>query len=146
VFSYNQIPTWKKAEEVTPSSLLKQVTSKKETRYLNISSIQAMQIPSQGAGNLYIFDFRSPQLCGAGGCLYSIYNESGQPVLEFIALSHLPPKQKLIEVLDTVNQGFPCLKVTQTTNMDNKMSQTEFCYRNNRYIRFNKNLVEGKYE
>ena len=69
-----RITTWINVEEVTPKSLLKKVITKKSTRYLDISSIKVMQIPSNGSGDLYIFDYGSPQLCGAGGCLYSVYN------------------------------------------------------------------------
>ena len=80
-----RITTWKNADEVVPKLLLKKVVTQKSTRYLDISSIRVMRIPSQGAGNLYIFDYGSPQLCGSAGCLYSVYDESGKRLLEFIA-------------------------------------------------------------
>ncbi|MGB3656243.1 MAG: hypothetical protein WBA41_34215, partial [Rivularia sp. (in: cyanobacteria)] len=113
LFKNHSITTWKNVDEVVPKPLLKKVVNKKSTRYLDISSIKVMQIQSRGAGNLYIFDYGSPQLCGAGGCLYSVYNSDGKTLLEFIANPKLPKSQKLITVGENVNQGFPCLNITQ---------------------------------
>ena len=138
------IATWKSVEEVTPKSLLKKVLSKKTARYLDIPSIKVMQIPSNGSGDLYIFDYGSPQLCGAGGCLYSVYNSDGKTLLEFIANPKLPKSQKLIKVGENVNQGFPCLNITQITDTDKLLSQTEFCYQNGNYVPLNKNFITEK--
>ena len=140
------IATWKSVEEVTPKSLLKKVLSKKTARYLDIPSIKVMQIPSNGSGDLYIFDYGSPQLCGAGGCLYSVYNSDGKTLLEFIANPKLPKSQKLIKVGENVNQGFPCLNITQITDTDKLLSQTEFCYQNGNYVPLNKNFITEKNE
>lgn len=136
-----RIITWKNVEEVTPQSLLKKVITKQSTRYLDISSIKVMQIPSRGAGNLYIFDYGSSQLCGAAGCLYSVYNSDGKTLLEFIANPKLTKSQKLIKVAENINQGFSCLTITQATDTDKLLSQTEFCYQNGHYIRLNKNFI-----
>ena len=142
----NPILTWESAEIVVPKSLIKQVLSQKSTRYLDISLIKVMQIPTQGAGNLYIFNYGSPQLCGAAGCLYSVYNDSGKLLLEFIAHSQIPKSQKLIKVGENVNQGFPCLNITQITDTNKLLSQTEFCYQNSHYIRLNKSFIFEKNE
>ncbi|MGB6298373.1 MAG: histidine kinase [Rivularia sp. (in: cyanobacteria)] len=146
LFKNHSITTWKNADEVVPKLLLKKVVTKQSTRYLDISSIKVMRIPSQGAGNLYLFDYGSPQLCGAGGCLYSVYNDSGKTLLEFIANPKLPKSQKLIKVGDNVNQGFPCLNITQVTDTDKLLSQTEFCYQNGNYVPLNKNFITEKNE
>ncbi|MBV6625120.1 MAG: hypothetical protein KI793_19705 [Rivularia sp. (in: Bacteria)] len=132
--------------EVTPKSLLKKVVTKKSTRYLDISSIKVMRISLNGANNLYIFDYGSPQFCGAGGCLYSVYNYSGKTLLEFIANPKLPKPQKLIKVGENVNQGFPCLNITQITDTHKLLSQTEFCYQNGHYVPLNKNFITEKNE
>ncbi|BAY86031.1 hypothetical protein NIES267_55370 [Calothrix parasitica NIES-267] len=146
LFQNHPITTWKNADEVIQKSLIKKVITKKSTRYLDISSIKVMQIPSNGSGNLYIFDYGSPQLCGAGGCLYSVYNSDGKTLLEFIANPKLPKSQKLIKVGENVNQGFPCLNITQITGTDKLLSQTEFCYQNGHYIRLNKSFISEKNE
>ncbi len=141
LFQSHHITTWENADEVIPKPLLKEVVTKKSTRYLNISSIKVMQIPSQGAGNLYIFDYGSPQLCGAAGCLYSVYNDSGKTLLEFIANPQLPTAQELVKVSKTAYQGFPCLTITQSINTDKLLSQTKFCYQQGKYILLNKNFI-----
>ncbi|MDY6897589.1 MAG: histidine kinase [Cyanobacteriota bacterium] len=144
LFQSHHITTWENADEVIPKPLLKKVVTKKSTRYLDISLIKVMQIPTQGAGNLYIFNYGSPQLCGAAGCLYSVYNDSGKLLLEFIAHSQIPKSQKLIKVGENVNQGFPCLNITQFTDTDKLLSQTEFCYQNDDYVRLNKSFINEK--
>ena len=147
LFKNHSTTTWKNADKVVTKSLLKKVVTKKSTRYLDISSIKVMQIPSQSAaGNLHIFDYGSPQLCGAGGCLYSVYNSDGKTLLEFIANPQLPKSQKLIKVGENVNQGFPCLNITQITDTDKLLSQTEFCYQNGHYVRLNKSFIIEKNE
>ncbi|PAX52368.1 histidine kinase [Brunnivagina elsteri] len=139
--SNSHMLTWKKAEEITPQPLLKIVLSQKHARYINVSSIQVMRVPSHGAGDLYIFDFRSFQLCGAGGCLYSIYNKSGKLILEFIANPLLPEKENLIQVSDTVNQGFPCLIINQSISTSQLLSKNKFCYQDGRYFRLNQDFT-----
>ena len=145
-FQNHSITIWKNADEVISKPLLKKVVTKKSTRYLDISLIKVMQIPSQSAGNLYIFDYGSPQLCGAAGCLYSVYNDSGKTLLEFIANPQLPTAQELVKVSKTAYQGFPCLTITQSINTDKLLSQTKFCYQQGKYIRLNKSFINGKNE
>ncbi|MEO0842166.1 MAG: histidine kinase [Cyanobacteria bacterium J06633_8] len=146
LFQNHPISTWENADEVIPKTLLKKVVTKQSTRYLDISSIKVMQIPSQGAGNLYLFDYGSPQLCGAAGCLYSVYNSDGKTLLEFIANPQLPKAQELVKVSKTANQGFPCLTITQIPDTYKLLSQTEFCYQNGHYIRLNKSFISEKNE
>ncbi|NJN13348.1 MAG: histidine kinase [Richelia sp. RM1_1_1] len=136
--------TWERAEGIVPQSVFKQVVSQKSTRPTDISSIKVMRISSQGAGNLYVFDYGSPQLCGATGCLYSVYNDSGKAVLEFIATPYLPVAEKLVQVSETVNQGFPCLNITQSIDTDKLLSQTEFCYQQGKYIRLNQDFIQAR--
>jgi hypothetical protein len=133
---------WQNAENLAPKPLLKTVLSQKLIRNLDISSIKVLKIPSRSAGNLYIFDYRSSQLCGAGGCLYSIYNESGNILLEFLANPYLPPKENLIQATDIDNSGFPCLIITQPTSKVNVVSRTRYCHHKDKYIRLNQAFTE----
>ncbi|NJL63076.1 MAG: histidine kinase [Methylacidiphilales bacterium] len=139
---YNKSTSWQKVESVVPQALLKTVLSQQLIRNLDISSIQAIRIPYSGARNLYIFDYRSPQFCGAGGCLYSVYNESGNILLEFIANPYLPPKENLIQATDIDNSRFPCLIITQATSTTNIISRARYCHHNGKYIPLNQNLTE----
>jgi hypothetical protein len=137
-----KITGWQDAENIAPQSLLKTVLSQKAIQNLDVSSIKVLKIPSRAAGNLYIFDYRSPQLCGAGGCLYSVYNESGNMLLEFIANPYLPQKENLIQATDIDNSGFPCLIITQPTSKANIVSRTRYCHHKDKYIRLNQGLIE----
>lgn len=140
-FSNTRALAWKEATRNTPSSLLKKVLSIKPMRQIDEKLIHVMQIPSSGGKNFYIFDFRSPQLCGSKGCLYQIYDQSGQQHLELIANPNLPPSEKLIQVSNVSNQGFPCLVITQATTTENLVSRSLYCYRDSNYVRFNQALT-----
>jgi hypothetical protein len=141
--SPNRKPTgWQDAENLVPRDLLKTVLSQQPICNLDTSSIKVLKIPSSAAGNLYIFDFRSPKLCGIGGCLYSVYNESGNTLLEFIANPYLPLNEKLIKHIDADKSGFPCLIITQSTEQENVVYLTRYCHYNGKYIRLNQALTE----
>ncbi|AFZ01683.1 hypothetical protein [Calothrix sp. PCC 6303] len=133
---------WQNAENLAPKPLLKTVLSQKSIRNFDISSVKVLTIPSRSDGNLYIFDYRSSQLCGAAGCLYSVYNESGNILLEFIANPYLPQKENLIQTTDIDNSGFPCLIITQATSTTNIVSRTRYCHHTDKYIRLNQALTE----
>jgi hypothetical protein len=141
LFSNTRTFTWKEATSNTPSSLLKQVLSVKTMRQIDEKLIHVMQIPSREGKNFYVFDFRSPQLCGSKGCLYQIYDQSGQQHLELIANPNLPPSEKLIQVSNTSSQGFPCLIITQATTTENLVSRSLYCYRDSTYVRLNQDLT-----
>jgi hypothetical protein len=140
--SNSKLTGWQDADNLAPKPLLKTVLAQKLIRNLDISSIKVLKIPSRSAGNLYIFDFRSPQLCGTGGCLYSLYSESGNILLEFIANPYLPPMENLIQAINIDSSGFPCLIITQPTSKVNVVSRTRYCHHKDKYIRLNKSLTE----
>jgi hypothetical protein len=142
VGSNSKLIGWQDAENLAPKALLKTVLSQKLIRNLDISSIKVLKILSRSAVTLYIFDYRSPQLCGAGGCLYSVYNESGNMLLEFIANPYLPQKENLIQATDIDNSGFPCLIIIQPTSKVNIVSRTRYCHHKDKYIRLNQGLTE----
>lgn len=137
----NPAPTWNSALNNTPASLLKRVFSTDITAGINQKLVKVMQISSQGAGQLYLFDYRSPKLCGAKGCIYSMYTESGELVLQVIANHNLPPLANLIQVSDTVNQKFPCLVITQSANQENMVTSALYCYQGQKYASFNESLT-----
>ncbi len=130
-------PTWQDASDIAPPSLVKKALSFDSTGKIDDKSIKVMQIPSRGSGQLYIFDFRSPQLCGIGGCVYLVYHESGKLLLQLIANPNLPPEEQLFRISDTVIDEFPCLVVTQTTATENMVSRTQYCYQSGRFVRLN---------
>ncbi|BAY67050.1 hypothetical protein NIES22_71940 (plasmid) [Calothrix brevissima NIES-22] len=140
----NRTTTWRNAKEIAPPLLIKKVLSLNPIARIDDKSLKVMQIPSQGAGDLYIFDLRSPQLCGIGGCLYLIYHESGKLLLPLIANPNLPPKEELMRASNTITGKFPCLVVTQPTLNENILSRTKYCYQNQKFIRFNEEFFSSK--
>jgi hypothetical protein len=134
-------PTWKNAKDNAPQSVVKKALSFDSTLRIDEKSVKVVPMPSQNAGTLYIFDFRSPQLCGIGGCLYEVYHESGKLLLQLIANPNLPPKENLIAFADTESQGFPCLIFTQNTTSENMVSRTLYCFQGEKYVRFNQALT-----
>ncbi|RUS94180.1 hypothetical protein DSM106972_094390 [Dulcicalothrix desertica PCC 7102] len=137
----NRVATWKSALNNTPAALLKKVLSVDMAPEIDQKLVKVMQIPSQGAGQLYLFDYHSPKLCGAKGCIYSMYTESGELILQVIANPNLPPLANLIQVSDTVNQRFPCLVITQSANKENMVTSALYCYEGQKYTRFNESLT-----
>ncbi|BAZ37598.1 hypothetical protein NIES4101_35210 [Calothrix sp. NIES-4101] len=133
---------WQDTDNFAPQPLLKTVLSQKSIHHLDASLIKILKIPSRGGGNLYIFDYRSPKLCGNAGCLYSVYNESGNILLEFIANPYLPRNENLIQATNIDNDEFPCLIITQSTEQENIVSLTKYCYQKGKYIRLDQSLTE----
>jgi hypothetical protein len=132
----SRTPTWKSAKDVVNERLLKQVLASASTNKLDEKAVKVMPITSSDSVHVFVFDFHSPQLCGASGCLYQVYHESGKLLLQVIANPHLPPKEDLIKVSSRALQAFPCLIFTQTTDMENMVSRTDYCFDSGRYTRF----------
>jgi hypothetical protein len=129
--------TWKIAKDTVAAPLLKKVLSSASTLQIDEKSVKVMQIPSQGAGNIFVFDFHSPQLCGTAGCLYQVYHESGRLLLSVMANRNLPPNEELIRVSSSTYQAFPCLVLTQITEMENMVSRNDYCFNSGEYTRMN---------
>lgn len=120
--------TWTDARDIAPASLIERALRQNSIGGVEAKSIKVLQVPSHGAGKLYIFDFQSPQLCGVGGCIYPVYQESGRLVLSVIANPNLPKGEVLIRADDTVRNGFSCLVITQSTSTEGMVSRSHYCY------------------
>ena len=128
---------WQNAVDVVPEPLFTKVVSFLSKTKVDKKSIKVLKIPFPGAGELFVFDYRSPQLCGVGGCLYEVYHESGEHLLEIIANPNLPPSQQLIKVEDSISKAFPCITFIQKTTMTRMVSLNKYCFNTGRYMRFN---------
>lgn len=142
--SINRVPvlTWTDAQNIVPASLIKSALRENSTGDVEAKSIKVLQLPSQGAGKLYIFDFQSPQLCGTGGCVYPVYQQSGKLLLSLIANPNLPKGEVLIRPDDTVRNGFSCLVITQTTSIEGMVSRSQYCYQGKGFFKFNEALTK----
>ena len=128
--------SWQNAVDIVPQPLLTQVLSSFSKTKLDKKSIKVLKIPSTGAGTLFIFDFRSSQLCGIGGCLYQVYHSEGKRFLEIIANPQLPPSQQLIKVENDSYKPFPCITFSQQTTMKYMISENKYCFDTGRYTYF----------
>lgn len=137
-----RILTWTDAQNILPASLIKRALRENSTSDVEAKSIKVLQVPSQGAGKLYIFDFQSPQLCGANGCVYPVYQESGKLVLSVIVNPNLPKGEVLIRADNTVQNGFSCLVITQTTSIEGMVSRSQYCYQGAGFVKLNEALTK----
>ena len=140
--STNSVGTWTAAQDITPVSLIQRALRQNSIGGVEAKSIKVLQVPSHGAGKLYIFDFQSSQLCGAGGCIYPVYQESGKLFLSVIANPNLPKGEMLIRADDTVQNGFSCLVITQSTHTEGMVSRFQYCYQGAGFVKFNEALTE----
>ena len=131
-FEYN----WQNAVDVVPQTLLAQVKSSLPETKLDKKSIKVLKISLDSGGELFVFDYRSPELCGVGGCLYEVYRSEGERLLQIIANPNLPPSQQLIKIDDSVFKPFPCLIFTQNTTYKRMVSENEYCFDTGRYSHF----------
>ncbi|KAB8313897.1 histidine kinase [Tolypothrix campylonemoides VB511288] len=134
--------TWTDARDIAPASLIERASRQNSIGGVEAKSIKVLQVPSHGAGKLYIFDFQSPQLCGVGGCIYPVYQESGKLVLSVIANPNLPKGEVLIRADDTVQNGFSCLVITQSTSTEGMVSRSHYCYQGAAFVKFNEALTK----
>ncbi|MBD2604769.1 histidine kinase [Scytonema hofmannii FACHB-248] len=134
--------TWTDAQNIVPASLIKRALRENSTGDVEAKSIKVLQVPSQGAGKLYIFDFQLPQLCGTNGCVYPVYQESGKLVLSVIVNPNLPKGEVLIRADNTVQNGFSCLVITQTTSIEGMVSRSQYCYQGAGFVKLNEALTK----
>ncbi|WP_353933345.1 hypothetical protein WJM97_22935 (plasmid) [Okeanomitos corallinicola TIOX110] len=127
---------WKKAADVVSTSVLEQVI--RDNTELNtkaaVENILVWDV-SVKDGNFRLFNFNTPEVCGALGCLYAGYwFKQNQPITQ-VFLSYLnpslPPGKQLLAVGETRNQSLPCIKVLQTEKQ--QLRQLNYCFNGNRY-------------
>ncbi|WP_016948747.1 hypothetical protein [Anabaena sp. PCC 7108] len=127
---------WKKAVDVVSTPVLEQVI--RDNIELNTkAAAENILVWDVGVkdGNFRLFNFNTPEVCGALGCLYAGYwFKSNQPITQ-VFLSYLnpnlPPGKQLFAVGETRNQPLPCIKVLQTEKQ--QLRQLNYCFNGNRY-------------
>jgi hypothetical protein len=128
--------TWNKAVNVVSNSVLEQVIA--ENTELNtkesVENILAWNVATTD-GNFTLFNFNTPEVCGALGCLYAGYwFKQNQPIIRvFLSYlnSKLPPGKQLLAVGEKRNQPLPCIKVLQTEKQ--QLRQFNYCFNGNHY-------------
>ena len=137
---------WQSASSVVPKALIEQVIaqnsySSSTESPLDVSSVKVMVLGEQTP--LYVFDFNTPKLCGAAGCLYVVYSQQGesyQSVLSLYLNRDLPNSTPLIALKDAVSGSKPCLVINQRVPNSNQLSSFLYCEQGNQYQLMNESL------
>lgn len=109
------------------------------------SNVLAWAVNGQ-AGRLVIFNFNSPGVCGAGGCLYAGYlfrkNVPPNRVFASYLNENLPPNKPLLQVVSDPSKtsDLPCLQVQQPSQ--NGIRQLFYCFNGRQYQLANSSLIE----
>ncbi|MBK1988516.1 hypothetical protein A0J48_013375 [Sphaerospermopsis aphanizomenoides BCCUSP55] len=126
---------WKKAVDVVSTPVLEQVI-RDNTELNTKAAAENILVWDVGVkdGNFRLFNFNTPEVCGALGCLYAGYwfkqNQLTQVFLSYLNPS-LPPGKQLSFVGETTNQSLPCIKVLQAEKQ--QLRQLNYCFNGNRY-------------
>lgn len=137
---------WHQATSIVPKPLVEQViTQNTSATGQEVDAIaktmQAWQVEGR-EGKLVLFNFNTPELCGASGCLYvGIWMRKNQPLLQVFSAylnPNLPRDQLLFERDDRQSDAaLPCLKVMQEESA--RLRQSVLCMVENQY-----QVVDGR--
>ena len=140
--------SWGRANQIAPVRLVQMAVQQnylilKNQKLLDENQIKALKVPDKGAGNFYLIDFNSQQLCGSGGCLYAVYTQKGQLVLRLLLNPHLPNKTPLFSLSEQTRNGVPCLLIAQSTGEENIVSRRRYCYEGSGFTLVNSSMTKG---
>lgn len=128
---YSQSNKWQSVSGELATKLLQaNGTGLLQTRDLtNLEAqIKALEVNPDRSPPLTIYAFNSDRLCGAGGCLYSIYRQDNQQLPFKLLLN--PHDSQAPPIFDRDQN---CLIVKQETNSQ-KFAQINYCYIGDRYV------------
>lgn len=135
---------WQKATTVVPEPVLEQVIQSNTDLDVAQAKETLLAWSVDGKeGKLTLFNFNTPNLCGALGCLYTGYwlreNRSAVEVFQSYLNPNLPANKLLFEVGKDRGQALPCLEVLQMESdslRDGKaerLRQLNYCFNGDRY-------------
>lgn len=127
---------WQKATAAVPEPVLEQVIQANTELDMAQAKENLLAWTVDGkAGNLTLFNFNTPNLCGALGCLYAGYwLRENQPVVEVFQNyldPNLPANKPLFQVGENRGQALPCLEVLQMEG--DRLRQLNYCFNGDRY-------------
>ena len=101
-------------------------------------TMQAWEVRGK-SDRLVVFNFNTPELCGALGCLYTgMWLREKQPAAQVLSMylnPNLPEGRSLFEVLGGEggdrNKKLPCLKVMQIEK--DRLRQVNLCFNGRQY-------------
>lgn len=127
---------WQKATTVVPEAVIEQVIQANTD--MNVAqakeTLLAWSVDGK-EGKLTLFNFNTPNLCGALGCLYTGYwlreNQSAVEVFQNYLNSNLPANKPLFQGGEDRGQLLPCLEVLQMES--DRLRQLNYCFNGDRY-------------
>lgn len=130
---------WQKATTVVPEAVIEQVIQTNTDMDVAQAKETLLAWSVNGKeGKLTLFNFNTPNLCGALGCLYTGYwlreNQSAVEVFQNYLNPNLPANKPLIQMGEDRGQALPCLQVLQMEGdslRDGKaerLRQLHFCF------------------
>ncbi len=136
---------WNYATDNLSPALIQKITSIEDRGKIKFEKIRYIQI-----NNLYLFDYNSSKFCGIGGCLYSLYDNQANLLLNIVDDFKLPKKSDInfIKIIKSVNSKFPCLVFSHVLDQDYlshnhlKVIHNEYCYLGHRFQRINQTFSE----
>lgn len=127
---------WREATAVVPEAVIEQVIQTNTDMDVAQAKETLLAWSVDGKeGKLTLFNFNTPNLCGALGCLYTGYwlkdNQSTVEVFQNYLNPNLPANKPLIQVSEDRGQALPCLEVLQMEG--DRLRQLNYCFNGDRY-------------
>jgi hypothetical protein len=137
---------WQKATAVVPEPVLEQVIQANTDLDMAQAKETLLAWTVDGkAGKLTLFNFNTPNLCGALGCLYAGYwlreNQAAVEVFQNYLNPNLPANKLLFQVGENRGQALPCLEVLQMEG--DRLRQLNYCFNGDRYQLANSQLFSS---
>jgi hypothetical protein len=127
---------WREATAVVPEAVIEQVIQTNTDMDVAQAKETLLAWTVDGKeGKLTLFNFNTPNLCGALGCFYTGYwlreNQSAVEVFQNYLNPNLPANKPLIQVGEDRGQALPCFKVLQMEG--DHLRQLNYCFNGDRY-------------
>jgi hypothetical protein len=137
---------WQPATTVVPEVVLEQVIQAHTDLDVAPAKETLLAWTVDGkAGKLALFNFNTPRLCGALGCLYVGYwLREHQPAVEVFQNylnPNLPVGKPLFRVGEDRGQALPCLEVLQMEG--DRLRQLNYCFNGDRYLLADSHLFKS---
>lgn len=137
---------WQKATAVIPEAVIEQVIQTNTDMDVAQAKETLLAWSVDGKeGKLTLFNFNTPNLCGALGCLYTGYwlreNQPAVEVFQNYLNPNLPTNKPLIQVGEDRGQALPCLEVLQMQG--DRLRQLNYCFNGDRYQLADTKLFRG---
>lgn len=129
-----------KAYKAVPEEILKKAIAENYFAPGNASldpkTVEVFEVSGRSGKKFFIFNFNTPNLCGISGCLYAVYNSTGEEILSLYLQPNLPENFKLFDIQERLSDDLPCLVISQPNSSNGSQKVTtvfssQYCYQEN---------------